>query len=118
MARVGQLYVDDGVWKGHRVVSSSWVHESTRVQVDNVAHPSDNFSGYGGYGYGWWLIESDASPAFFVADLSGQLLEVLPTHHLVVVVASEPVPGTTGSGVTPDAMTFLVNDVIGPAVRH
>jgi CubicO group peptidase (beta-lactamase class C family) len=117
LARIGQLYVDDGKWKGRRILSSSWVHESTRVQVHNVAHPSDNFSGYGGYGYGWWLIESDSSPAFFVADLSGQLLEVLPTHHLAVVVASETVNGAVGSAVTPDALTFLVNDVIGPAVR-
>lgn len=117
VARLGQLYADDGMWRGHRLLSSSWVHEATRVQVENVAHPSDNFSGYGGYGFGWWLIESDGSPAFFVADLTGQLLEVLPTHHLVVVVASEPVPGTTSAGVTPDALTFLVNDVIGPGVR-
>jgi CubicO group peptidase (beta-lactamase class C family) len=113
VARIGQLYVNGGTWQGQRVVSADWVRESTRVQVHNVAHPSDNFSGYGGYGYGWWLIESDDSPAFFVADLSGQLLEVLPTHSLAVVVCSESVPGD--SGVTPDAMTFLVNDVVGPA---
>jgi CubicO group peptidase (beta-lactamase class C family) len=117
LARIGQLYVDNGRWDGHQIVSSSWVHESTRVQESNVAHPSDNFSGYGGYGYGWWLIESDSSPAFFVADLSGQLLEVLPTHRLVVVVASQPDYGVVGSGITPDALTFLVNDVIGPHVR-
>ena len=118
LARIGQLYLDDGVWKGHRILSSSWVHEATRQQVANVSHPSQNFSGYGGYGYGWWLIESDSSPAFFVADLTGQLLEVLPTHHLVVVVASEDVPGSAPAGVTPDALTFLVNDVIGPGVRR
>jgi CubicO group peptidase (beta-lactamase class C family) len=118
LARIGQVYLDDGVWKGHRILSYSWVHQSTRQQVANVAHPSDNFSGYGGYGYGWWLIEADSSPAFFVADLSGQLLEMLPTHHLAVVVASEPVKGVVGSGVTPDALTFLVNDVIGPGVRR
>ena len=115
LARIGQLYLDDGVCQGRRILSSSWVHESTRQQVANVAHPSDNFSGYGGYGFGWWLIEADSSPAFFVADLSGQLLEVLPSHHLVVVVASEPMKGI--GGVTPDALTFLVNDVIGPGVR-
>jgi CubicO group peptidase (beta-lactamase class C family) len=115
LARLGRLYADGGTWKGRRLLSSSWVHESTRVQEKNVAHPSDNFSGYGGYGYGWWLIESDHEPAFFVADLTGQLLEVLPSHDLVVVVASEVVPGSPG--VTPDALTFLVNDAIGPGVR-
>lgn len=118
LAKIGQLYVDDGKWRGEQVVSASWVRDATKVQVDNVAHPSDNFSGYGGYGYGWWLIEADSSPAFFVADLSGQLLEVLPSHSLVVVVASQPEAGVVGSGVTPDALTFLVNDVIGPRARH
>ena len=34
----------------------------------------------------------------------------------MVVVASEPMKGT--GGVTPDALTFLVNDVIGPGVRQ
>ncbi len=114
-ARIGQLYLDDGRWKGQQLVSASWVHEATQVQEENVARPNDSLSGYGGYGYGWWLIESDHSPAFFVADLSGQLLEVLPTHSLVVVVASEP-DANGGPGLTPDALTFLVNDVIGPGV--
>ncbi len=116
LAKLGRLYADGGRWEGRPLVSSSWVTESTRVQEKNVAHPSDNFSGYGGYGYGWWLIESDHEPAFFVADLTGQLLEVLPGHDLVVVVASEAVPGSPG--VTPNALTFLVNDAIGPATRQ
>jgi CubicO group peptidase (beta-lactamase class C family) len=117
VARIGQLYLDGGRWKGRQVVSESWVHEATRVQEENVARPNDSLSGYGGYGYGWWLIESDHSPAFFVADLSGQLLEVLPTHSLVAVVSSEPGP-EGGPGLTPDSLTFLVNDVIGPGVRR
>lgn len=115
LAKLGQLYLDRGRWKGRQLVSTSWVRESTGVQEHNVAQPSDNFSGYGGYGYGWWLIESDLSPAFFVADPSGQLLEVLPTHSLVVVVASEPDYDNLAAGITPNALTFLVSDVIGPA---
>jgi CubicO group peptidase (beta-lactamase class C family) len=117
VAKLGQLYLDGGRWKGRQLVSASWVHEATRVQEENVARPNDSLSGYGGYGYGWWLIESDHSPAYFVADLSGQLLEVLPTHSLVVVVSSEPDP-KGAPGLTPDSLTFLVNDVIGPGVRR
>lgn len=115
VAKLGQLYLDGGRWKGRPLVSASWVRAATQVQEANVARPNDSLSGYGGYGYGWWLIEADSSPAYFVADLSGQLLEVLPTHSLVVVVASEP-DSAGGPGLTPDALTFLVNDVIGPGV--
>ncbi len=115
VAKLGQLYLDHGRWDGQQVVSAAWVREATKVQEDNVSRPDDNLSGYGGYGYGWWLIESDNTPAYFVADLTGQLLEVLPAHALVVVVASEAVEGSPG--MTPDALTFLVSDVIGPAAR-
>ena len=114
VAKLGQLFLDEGRWDDRQVVSADWVHEATSLQEENVSRPDDNLSGYGGYGFGWWLIESDHSPAYFVADLSGQLLEVLPTHDLVVVVASEVVEGSRN--ITPDALTFLVDDVIGPAV--
>ena len=118
LVKIGQLYLDRGRWDGRQVVSSSWVHESTRVQEHNVAQPTNNFSGYGGYGYGWWLIESDLTPAFFVSDVTGQLLEVLPRRSLVVVVASEPDYDNPTSGITPNDLTFLVSDEIGPGVRR
>ncbi len=44
-AKFGYLYLKDGEWDGRQVVSSAWVHESTRAISDDLDH----------YGYLWWL---------------------------------------------------------------
>ena len=47
LARIGELYRNGGTWKGRRIVSESWVRQSTRPLVrvrDGV-----------GYGYSWWI---------------------------------------------------------------
>jgi CubicO group peptidase (beta-lactamase class C family) len=116
LAKVGQLYLDDGRWKGEQLVSSSWIRQSTGAQAQNLSTTNNDFGGYA-YGYGWWLTDADGSPAYFVADESGQLLEVAPDHDLVVAVASQPDYENGGTGVAPDALIFMVDNVIAPQVR-
>ena len=48
MARFGQMYLDNGLWKGTQVVPSDWVVNST----DNH---TDAYQQYY-YGYQWWLV--------------------------------------------------------------
>ena len=45
-ARFGQLYLDDGVWNGERILPAGWVHYST---TPTAAAPD------GRYGAHWWL---------------------------------------------------------------
>ena len=47
MAKLGLLYLQDGVWEGRQIVPSAWVREATTDQVDDEA----------GYGYQWWADE-------------------------------------------------------------
>jgi CubicO group peptidase (beta-lactamase class C family) len=46
MAKIGLLYLQEGDWQGKRIVSSSWVDESTSCLTD----ASQGI----GYGYQWW----------------------------------------------------------------
>ena len=76
MAKIGLLMANKGMWHGTRVVSESWVDESTSVQ-----------SMFHNYGYYWYPIEDIA---FFAEGHGGQLIWVCPEHDLVVVITSDP----------------------------
>jgi CubicO group peptidase (beta-lactamase class C family) len=47
LLKLGQLYLDDGTWSGHRVISSEWVNKSLSPHAE--AREDTN------YGYLWWL---------------------------------------------------------------
>ena len=81
MARFGQLYLNNGVWKGKRIVSKSWIVESTSTQTD-----TDSFGGRDGYGYLWWIDDqSFGEPAYYASGLGGHRMYVLPKSELVIV---------------------------------
>jgi CubicO group peptidase (beta-lactamase class C family) len=80
-ARVGLLMLRQGEWNGRRILSESWLADSTRPQGK---HPS--------YGYLWWLNTDekprwpDAPRACFSAQGAGEnSIWVDPVHDLVVV---------------------------------
>ncbi len=89
MAKLGQLYLDEGTWKGQQIVSSAWVHEATRKQIENYELGPDGQRKtnpwYGhGYGYQFWLSEY---PGSYRADGAyGQVSLVLPEYRMVIAV--------------------------------
>ena len=48
MAKLGQLYLQRGIWKGQQLVPEGWVEISTGKQVESV-------EGTFGYGYQVWM---------------------------------------------------------------
>jgi len=82
MAKIGELFLRHGMWKGRRILSSGWIDAATD------GHPAG-----AEYGYGWW-VGHDFSPFAFAADGRGsQAIAVDPRRDLVVVVSaaiSEP----------------------------
>jgi len=93
LARIGELFRNGGVWKGRRIVSESWVRQSTQPHVrvrDGV-----------GYGYSWW-INTAREPAIYEAvGRGGQRVAVVPDKELVIVF--------NGGGVDTDAIApFLL----------
>ncbi|MET0863487.1 MAG: serine hydrolase [Nakamurella sp.] len=82
MAKLGQLYLDQGRWQGGQIVPADWVAESTGPVVD------PGFDGYR-YGYGWWITTSAGHPAFAGLGDGGQVLQVVPDLGMVVVIAAK-----------------------------
>lgn len=77
LARLGQLYLQDGVWNGRQLVPADWVRESTSVQIDN---------GSFGYGYQFW-----AGPrgSFRADGMYGQLSIIFRDQNTVVTIVAE-----------------------------
>jgi len=78
-AKIGQLYLNDGVWEGEQVVPAEWVHRTVkeRWQIENPGEPWNVY-----YGYGWWLHEIGA---FAAHGSGGQFIYVMPDLDVVVV---------------------------------
>ena len=115
MAKIGQMYLDGGVWNGTRIVSRSWVAESTSKIVD-LPDSESPIPGYVyGYGMQWWLGRFSTSGAEFLlaAGFGGQLIVVLPEVQMVVVF-------TAGNLTDPDygALLAMVDNHILRALSN
>lgn len=82
-ARLGNLYLQDGVWDGERILPEGFVKF---VSTLAPAWAADGRPIYGGF---FWLNGNDEFPApreaYFMAGAGGQYTMIIPSHDLVVV---------------------------------
>jgi len=86
MAKIGQLYLQDGMWNGNRIISKDWIERSiepyTRLRFLNS-------NDVGGYGFLWWLrtINSNGKSheSYFALGYGGQYILVFDQLNMVVV---------------------------------
>ncbi len=91
-ARFGQLYLQDGVWEGERILPEGWVKYSST--------PTSTLSPYDFYGAHFWINgkkEPPANPgiprawegvpldAYYAAGYEGQTVLIIPSENLVIV---------------------------------
>lgn len=78
MAKIGQLYLDGGIWNGKQVISSEWINESTKEH-----------SRWGelSYGYLWWIID-DEEHAYAAMGDGGNVIYVNEKKNIVISIAS------------------------------
>lgn len=77
MAKIGYLYLNDGLWDGKRIISSQWIKASTRKHIAATLLP--------GYGYQWWIV----SPGIYTAvSHKGQFIIVAPEKNMLAVFTS------------------------------
>ena len=92
LARLGQLYLDNGVRNGTRVLPEYWVE-----YVSTPSGPQPGGARGWGYGAGWWLFnnhEGIPSDTFFAAGNRGQYVVVVPSRDVVIVRRGEDPAGT------------------------
>ncbi|ATQ43140.1 serine hydrolase domain-containing protein [Caulobacter mirabilis] len=91
MARLGQLMLDGGAWRGRRVLPAGWVRRTTRLitPAAEVARDSPFIDGLG-YGCCWWVFDGPRWPAalrgaYTASGAFGQFITVAPVLKAVVV---------------------------------
>ncbi|MFJ8823146.1 serine hydrolase [Streptomyces sp. NPDC102467] len=87
IARLGQLYLNGGVWQGERLLSESWVREATRCQVETDRRspaPDESPDWQLGYGFQFWM----GRHGFRGDGAYGQFCLVLPERDAVVAITA------------------------------
>ncbi|MGF1604860.1 MAG: serine hydrolase domain-containing protein [Rhodothalassiaceae bacterium] len=88
LARLGVLYLNDGVWDGERILPPGWV---AYVSTPAPAQPPETGSrgAIPGYGAQWWLYNERfpelPNDAFAARGNRGQYVMIIPSRDLVIV---------------------------------
>ncbi len=94
MAKLGQLMLNKGEWKGNRLISKEWITKTTttvtpfETLVERYG-PADPDGIHMSYGYMWWLLDNfQAKPeyedAFSAIGYGGQYITVFPKLNMVI----------------------------------
>ena len=110
LLKLGQLYLNKGLWEGQRVVSSAWVEASTTAHA-RAREDTD-------YGYLWWLHTFHAAGhdfrCFAMYGTGGNKVYVFPDEKLTIVITTTNFH-VTGAGALTDRL--LTEDVL-PALSE
>lgn len=80
-ARIGQLILDSGMWKGQQIVSKNYIREmtSTHGLTDKTGAPVEY------YGYQCWLTNYQDHPIVYARGIYGQYIIVIPDQRMIIV---------------------------------
>jgi CubicO group peptidase (beta-lactamase class C family) len=111
MAKIGTLYLQDGVWEGHQIVPAKWIDRVNHATVDMHQSWGPNLR----YASLFWAIP--AKSAYAAVGYHGQLIVVMPTLDIVAVVTgSSRFPGASSSPASPRySLDTLVDLLTGAA---
>jgi CubicO group peptidase (beta-lactamase class C family) len=79
LAKIGYLYLHDGMWDGKQIVSKEWVRQSVTPFIDAEEGMK--------YGFKWWLLPQKDGAGFvwMALGFGGQRLMVFPEKDLLAV---------------------------------
>ncbi|MFT5122924.1 MAG: CubicO group peptidase (beta-lactamase class C family) [Kiritimatiellia bacterium] len=83
IAKLGQLYLQKGLWEGKRILSEAWVSEASSKHISNGDNPKSDWNQ--GYGFQFWRCKNNA---FRGDGAFGQYCVVLPDQDAVLAITS------------------------------
>lgn len=109
LVRLGELYRNDGIVDGERLLPAGWVETSWRPRGQSQYH--DDY-----YGYGWFVGEMAGERVYYGWGYGGQMLYVVPALDLTVALTSDPTPPVDRGAHVQRTHAVLAERII-PAVR-
>jgi CubicO group peptidase (beta-lactamase class C family) len=103
MAKMGYLYLHNGMWDTIQVVPKEWVEKSITPQ-------SDLWPG-GGYGFQWWMMEVGGYNSFQAIGYGGQFIIVIPELDIIAVIISDDNTEHTQN-------SYIVADFVVPSATN
>jgi CubicO group peptidase (beta-lactamase class C family) len=104
LLKLGQLYLNNGRWQGHQVISEAWVRRS----VSPHAHAREDTD----YGYLWWLqtfqVNGQKITTYGMYGTGGNKVYVLPVQRVVVVVTTTNFRIAGAGALTDELFTSLI----------
>ena len=95
MAKIGQMMLNNGKYKGKKIVSEEWIAESTKTHISGKSHPIVS-----GYGYQWYCdettINSKKMKTYFAQGLGGQYIFIVPGLKLTAIFTSQLLDNSGG----------------------
>ncbi len=76
LAKIGYLYLKNGLWNDEQIVPASWVNASSQPYIQR-RYITDYY-----YGYQWWV---DPDGLYAAVGFAGQWMFIVPDYDLVVV---------------------------------
>ncbi len=76
-ARMGQMFLQDGMYNGTQIVPADWVAASTAPTAPTQADAI-------GYGYQWWIPKGAAKGEFMARGVYGQYIYINQTDGVVI----------------------------------
>jgi CubicO group peptidase (beta-lactamase class C family) len=110
LAKIGYLYLKNGMWDGQRIVPGEWVKESVTPYFQTSAEAG--FKGFK-YGFKWWLFElpDSAEYVWMARGFGAEDLMVFPSEGLIVTsTAWDILPTSTGTEPMPSDFLHLVKN--------
>lgn len=80
-AKIGKLYLDDGIWNGRMIVPFNYMRES--VSPNGCVDENGKSVNY--YGYHWWLMDFQEHKIFYARGILGQYIIVIPDERIIIV---------------------------------
>lgn len=84
-AKLGQLYLQDGLWNGQEIVPKEWIKASITPDAPHLMPGTRESSTHKfGYGFQWWIPEGNDGE-FLALGIYNQYIYINPTTRTVIV---------------------------------
>ncbi len=102
LVKLGEVYLNDGVWHGQRIVPAEWVQQ---VMTPGEADPQ--------YGLMWWLYTWNGHQVYAAQGSDGHLILIVPDQRSVTAISST---NRQEYAIGNDALFPLMNELIIPTL--